>query len=152
RHYIKRSSVERLVELAIPYLRNAGLLSYDETLDSETMAWVKRLVELLAPYVDRLDQLPERAASIFHYDAAAAIRAEDNRELLTSEIGQKVVDAFARQIQQAVQSNGALTPEHFKQIMNTVKSETGAKGRELFHPVRIVLTGSHSGPDFDRLI
>src|SRR5262249_44476612 len=152
RHYIKRSSVDRLVDLAIPYFRNAGLLPYDEPLDAETLDWMKRLTELLAPYIDRLDELPERAASIFHYDAAAAISAEDNRELLSSVIGQKVVNAFARQIQQAAHSNGALTPEHFKQIMNTVKGETGAKGRELFHPVRIVLTGSHSGPDFDRLI
>ena len=152
RHYIKRSNIDRLVELTIPYFRNAGLLAYDEPIDSAIMAWLKRLVELLAPYVDRLDQLPERAASIFHYDAAAAIKAEDNRDLLDSEIGQKVIDTFAQQIQQAAQNNGALTPEHFKQIMNTVKTETGAKGRELFHPVRIVLTGSHSGPDFDKLI
>jgi len=33
-----------------------------------------------------------------------------------------------------------------------VKTETGAKGKELFHPVRIMLTGSHSGPEFDKLI
>ena len=36
--------------------------------------------------------------------------------------------------------------------MNEVKAETGAKGKELFHPVRIMLTGSHSGPEFDKLI
>ncbi len=33
-----------------------------------------------------------------------------------------------------------------------MKAETGAKGKELFHPIRVVITGSHSGPDFDRLI
>src|SRR5204863_1395333 len=106
RHYIKRSSTDQIVELSIPYFRSAGLLPYDELLDPETLGWMKKLIELLAPYVDRLDQLPERAASIFHYDAAAAIKTEDNRELLSSDIGQKVVDAFARQIQQAAQSNG----------------------------------------------
>jgi glutamyl-tRNA synthetase/nondiscriminating glutamyl-tRNA synthetase len=47
---------------------------------------------------------------------------------------------------------GQLTPERFKQLVNEVKAETGAKGKELFHPIRIVITGSHSGPDFDRLI
>jgi glutamyl/glutaminyl-tRNA synthetase len=26
------------------------------------------------------------------------------------------------------------------------------KGKDLFHPIRIVLTGSHSGPEFDKLI
>jgi glutamyl-tRNA synthetase/nondiscriminating glutamyl-tRNA synthetase len=33
-----------------------------------------------------------------------------------------------------------------------VKAESGAKGKELFHPIRIVVTGSHSGPEFDKLI
>ena len=36
--------------------------------------------------------------------------------------------------------------------MNEIKAETGAKGKELFHPVRIALTGAHSGPEFDKLI
>jgi nondiscriminating glutamyl-tRNA synthetase len=36
--------------------------------------------------------------------------------------------------------------------VNEVKTETGAKGKELFHPIRIVVTGSHSGPEFDKLI
>jgi glutamyl-tRNA synthetase/nondiscriminating glutamyl-tRNA synthetase len=26
------------------------------------------------------------------------------------------------------------------------------KGKDLFHPVRIALTGAHSGPEFDKLI
>jgi nondiscriminating glutamyl-tRNA synthetase len=46
----------------------------------------------------------------------------------------------------------AMTPERFKAIMNEVKAKTGAKGKELFHPVRVALTGSHSGPEFDKLI
>ena len=45
-----------------------------------------------------------------------------------------------------------LTPECFKQLVNEVKAETGAKGKELFHPIRLVVTGSHSGPEFDKLI
>ena len=49
-------------------------------------------------------------------------------------------------------TSGQLTGEEFKAIVNHVRAETGAKGKELFHPIRIVITGSHSGPDFDRLI
>ena len=37
-------------------------------------------------------------------------------------------------------------------VMNEIKAETGAKGKELFHPVRIALTGAYSGPEFDKLI
>jgi nondiscriminating glutamyl-tRNA synthetase len=36
--------------------------------------------------------------------------------------------------------------------VNEVKTETGIKGKDLFHPVRILLTGAHSGPEFDKLI
>jgi glutamyl-tRNA synthetase/nondiscriminating glutamyl-tRNA synthetase len=36
--------------------------------------------------------------------------------------------------------------------MDEIKTETGAKGKDLFHPVRIMLIGSHSGPDFNKLI
>ena len=45
-----------------------------------------------------------------------------------------------------------LTPERFKAVMNEVKTAVGVKGKDLFHPVRIALIGSHSGPDFDKLI
>ncbi len=148
RHYIKQASIDRLVELSIPYFREAGFLPYDQSLDPETLAWMKKVVELLAPSVDRLEQLPERASLIFHYDAGAAITSDENRALLESDTGRKVAGAFAQNIDR----DGEVTAEHFKQIMNTVKSETGAKGKDLFHPVRIMLTGSHSGPEFDKLI
>jgi glutamyl-tRNA synthetase/nondiscriminating glutamyl-tRNA synthetase len=36
--------------------------------------------------------------------------------------------------------------------MNEVKSATGVKGKDLFHPVRIAITGAHSGPEFDKLV
>ena len=45
-----------------------------------------------------------------------------------------------------------VTPEIFKSWMNEIKEATGIKGAELYHPVRIALTGSHSGPDFDKLL
>jgi glutamyl-tRNA synthetase/nondiscriminating glutamyl-tRNA synthetase len=36
--------------------------------------------------------------------------------------------------------------------MNEVKAATGVKGKDLFHPVRIAITGAHSGPEFDKLV
>ncbi len=45
-----------------------------------------------------------------------------------------------------------ITAEAFKAVINEVKTAAAAKGKDLFHPVRIALTGSHSGPEFDKLI
>ena len=68
---------------------------------------------------------------------------------MTSDIGRKVVADFTARVKTS--SNG-FNAESFKAIINQVKDQTGAKGKELFHPIRIVITGSHSGPDFDRVI
>jgi len=110
--------------------------------------WIERLLDFLLPSVDRLDQLPERAAFIFNFDPKAALAAPDNAEVLSSPKTPTVIEAFAKR----VRKDGPLTTEQFKAIVNEVKAETGAKGKELFHPIRIVATGSHSGPEFDKLI
>jgi nondiscriminating glutamyl-tRNA synthetase len=147
RHYIKQSPPERIENLAEPYFVRAGFLPPE--LDERTRAWFSKVVALLAPSVDKLEQLPERAGLIFGNDAEAALKAPENAEVLAASKTPEVLDAFAQQVEG---DSTAMTPEHFKAIMNEVKTKTGAKGKELFHPVRIALTGSHSGPEFDKLV
>ena len=160
RHYIKASEAERVEKLAEPYFIRAGLLP--ENPDERTRAWFGKVVALLAPSVDRLEQLPERAALIFCYDAAAA-SSPDNAEVLAAPKTRDVLAEFARLVEASrpglenretwgTLTPEAMTPERFKNVMNEVKAKTGAKGKELFHPVRVALTGSHSGPEFDKLI
>ena len=147
RHYIKAADAQRIVALSLAYFRKSGLVPEDPS--PELLEWIEKVIALLAPYVDRLDQLTDKAKLFFEYDAGCAVSAEDNQPLLTSNIGQKVVSAFQMEVRAS--SNG-FSAESFKSIINRVKEETGAKGKELFHPIRIVITGSHSGPDFDRVI
>ena len=90
---------------------------------------------------------------IFHYDARAALASADNAEVLGWPHTDTVLSRFTSKIlKNPSVAEARLTPEEFKKIVNEVKAETGAKGKELFHPVRIAVTGSHSGPDFDKLI
>ena len=115
--------------------------------------WLGKVTRLLAPAVDRLDQLPEKAALIFGYDAKAALQSPENTEVL----GWPQTDAVLTRLTVKVLEDEAarekqLTPEGFKKMVNEVKAETGATGKELFHPIRIALTGAHSGPEFDKLI
>jgi nondiscriminating glutamyl-tRNA synthetase len=133
--------------LSLPFFVKAGLVSNADSPD--VTAWMEKVIALLVPYVDRLDELTDKAKLFFEYDAQRAVSAEDNKPLLTSEIGRQVVNAFASRVHSS--SNG-FSAENFKSIITQVKDETGAKGKELFHPIRIVITGSHSGPDFDRVI
>ena len=160
RHYIKEAPPERIERLAGPFfLSSIGELPVpqDATASSSEASvvteWFAKVTQLLAPSVDRLDQLPEKASLIFNYDPRAALSAPDNTEVLALPNTDAVLTRFAYKILEDESAREArLTSELFKKIVNEVKAETGAKGKDLFHPIRIVITGSHSGPEFDKLI
>jgi glutamyl-tRNA synthetase/nondiscriminating glutamyl-tRNA synthetase len=147
RHYLKQASAERLRELAWPYFVRAGLLPPREQAGAATAAWLESLIALLLPSLDQLDQLPARSQSIFGYDAAAARADPENAALLATGSAQRVLAAFAVRA-----ATGPAEAATFKLWMNEIKSETGVKGKDLFHPIRIALTGTHSGPEFDKLL
>ena len=107
------------------------------------------MVALFGPAVNKLDELPERTKLLFSVDPSAALGAVDNAEVLALPKTNEVLAEFARHVES---DPSPMTPERFKSVMNEIKVKTGAKGKELFHPVRIVITGSHSGPEFDKLI
>src|SRR3954464_3994342 len=146
RHYIKQSPPERIHQMGTEALQRAGLLP--ASANGNVSGWANGLIDLLVPYVDQLDQLPEKAKIIFNHDAKAALALPENAEVFASDKAKAVMQAFAKR----AANESPLTPERFKMIMDEIKTETGAKGKDLFHPVRIMLIGSHSGPDFNKLI
>jgi nondiscriminating glutamyl-tRNA synthetase len=165
RHYIKDLPPDTLIALGTWFLAKAGFIKLamarwldahpvpDVELSGEVRTWLSRVLQLLVPSVDRLEQLPDRASLIFQYDAKAALAAPENAEVLAWPNTGEVIARFTIKIlEDESAKDGRLTPECFKLLVNEVKAETGAKGKELFHPIRIIVTGSHSGPEFDKLI
>ena len=149
RHYLKLAEPARVAELSWPYFAQAGWLGAQSESSEAVQAWFEKLLAIFVPSVDMLDQLPGKARFVFDFDPARARANEENAAILNTESAQKVLGAFAARVRAHA---GAVTPEQFKVWMNEVKVETAAKGKELFHPVRILLTGAHSGPEFDKLI
>ena len=148
RHYLKLAEPTRLARLALPYFAVKGWLP--EAFISEAMEnWFQQLLALFVPAVDQLDQLPRKACTLFEFNPAAAIAGDENAAILSTEAARKVLQDFAARI---AALPAPITADIFKSIMNEVKSLTGIKGKDLFHPVRIALTGVHSGPEFDKLI
>ena len=163
RHYIKQCELQRLTFLGLEFFAKSGILgetripppTWDHSIfvEQSLFDWFSRVTELFAPYVDRLDQLPERASPIFSYDAKAALAAPENSEVLAWPQTKAVLDRFAIKVLENESAQvGKLSAEEFNKIVSEVKAETEVKGKELFHPIRIVVMGSHSGPAFDKLI
>jgi nondiscriminating glutamyl-tRNA synthetase len=147
RHYLKQADLARLAALAWPYFGER--LPNRDSAPEPMKKWFEKLLALFVPYVDRLDQLPAKAAPLLQFDCEAARTDPENAALLAADSARTVLSEFAARARTYSQH---LAPDLFKAWMNEIKAATGIKGKDLFHPVRIALTGSHSGPDFDKLL
>jgi nondiscriminating glutamyl-tRNA synthetase len=142
RHYLKIADPARLAQLALPYFNDAGV---PMTPDDRGLAFLASAIGLASASVDRLNQVPARMAFLFGYDAAAVL---GDRGLLTEmrdEGARAVVTALAEELESAPR----LDREKFREAANRVKARTGQKGKALFHPIRVVLTGRAEGPELD---
>jgi nondiscriminating glutamyl-tRNA synthetase len=93
--------------------------------------------------VDRLEEIPDRVKFVLEWDQAEAAR------LVAAESdGPKVLAAFA----DAIADAGPLTKESFRAAATKAREMTGIKGKALFHPIRVALTGMDSGPELDLAI
>jgi nondiscriminating glutamyl-tRNA synthetase len=148
RHYLKQVDPARLTSLAWPYF--AGRLGHSAAAAHRSIGpWFERLLALVVPKVDHLDQLPAMAAPILGFDPDAARTNQENGAVLALDSARTVLGELGGYVRA---HNGPVTPEIFKTWMNEIKSATGIKGKELFHPIRIALTGFHSGPEFDKIL
>jgi glutamyl-tRNA synthetase len=142
RHYLKAADPARLAQLSLPYFAGAGLLMSPAP---EGLAFLASVMPIASGSVDRLDQVPGRLSVLFTYSADAALADDAIRAEMTSEGPRAVVNALAEEL--------AVTPrldrERFRVVAGAVKAKTGQKGKGLFHPVRIALTGRAEGPELD---
>jgi glutamyl-tRNA synthetase/nondiscriminating glutamyl-tRNA synthetase len=147
RHYLKQASPDRLVALSWGYF--ADRMHQQEIPPEPIKKWFEKLLALFVPHVDHLDQLPAETAPVLGFDAEAARANPENAAVLASDSARTVLTEFALRVRT---HSGPITPEVFKSWISEIKDATGIKGKDLFHPIRIALTGSHSGPEFDKLV
>ncbi len=124
-------------------------MSFRPTITPDVRVWLAHITASLVHSVNKLDELPERAASVLHFDPAAAIAAPENAEVLSAPTTKPVLDVFAAKLQPKPEP---IEAARFKALIKEVQKESGVKGPALFHPIRILLTGVQSGPEFDRLV
>jgi nondiscriminating glutamyl-tRNA synthetase len=142
RHYLKIADPLRLADLSLTHFHGAGLRM---TPDRAGLEFLASAMAMASASVDRLNQVPPRLAFLFDYDAPAVLADERVREQLRAAPARAVVQALADELAAAPR----LDREKFRALANQVKARTGQKGKALFHPIRIALTGRAEGPELD---
>jgi glutamyl-tRNA synthetase len=142
RHYLKLADPLRLADLAVPFFRDSGVRMSPS---AEGLAFLASAMPMASASVDRLSQVPARLAFLFDYDAEATLGDRQTRDEMAGEHARSVVQALAEEFAAAPR----LDRDGFRAAANRVKARTGQKGRALFHPIRIALTGRAEGPELD---
>jgi len=141
RHYLKAAAPERLARLALPYLRQVGWVSEPSAGDQ---AYLESVIPVAAASVDRLEQIPGRLSFLFDYSAS---RALENRVIVQeARESMAVIEALARELET---SPPLIDRDTFRAMAKRVQQSSGAKGKSLFHPIRLAITGEAEGIELD---
>jgi nondiscriminating glutamyl-tRNA synthetase len=147
RHYLKDARPDRLAALAIPYLERAGYARPPVAADA--VSFLASIAPVFSSSVDRLDQVPERLRQLFHFSAADALARPELRAEVGAPDARRVIEAAADELDRSPRLHDK---EAFRAFANRVRQQTSQKGRALFHPIRIAVTGESDGPELDLLV
>lgn len=144
RQHLRNLSSQRKLDLAHIHLKEAGMLPPEMSRDQRD--WLKLAVESLIEKIDTLSDLPGEFAIFFEFSPENMDL--EAKEIFRSDCGRRVFNSFYNKMNQIDRFDYSVLAE----ISNEIKQETGCKGRDLFHPIRVALTARFSGLDLDKFI
>ncbi|MCT4606244.1 MAG: glutamate--tRNA ligase [Marinisporobacter sp.] len=143
-HYVKEASLEELTDLAIPHLIEAAYITKEEA--KEKYEWLKDLVKLLQDRLSFAGEIVEKSDIFFK----TAITPEDEKaeEVLKLEHLPHLLEVFTQKVSEAENIDETFG----KTALKAIQKETGYKGKNLFMPIRVALTGEVHGPDLNLMM
>lgn len=136
--YIKALSPEAFYELVLPFVAK----SYD--LSTKSTDWVKNVVELFHQQISFGEEIIPHVGVFF-----AKAELDDEAKLVMSEPSvASVLEAFSNQIN-AISDWSA---DAIKLAIKSTQTVSGQKGKLLYMPLRVALTGHVHGPDFTSVV
>ncbi|MBP9650642.1 MAG: glutamate--tRNA ligase [Syntrophaceae bacterium] len=137
--YIRNASTDALLVRLEPFLRASGYRP--ETLDA---VWLKNVLETVKGELTTLAEIGDHIDLFFDERYSPS---QEARRLLAAPGAREVVGAFGAYLNRA-QGDAA---EIYAAAIRHAKEKSGARGKDLFMPVRAALTGKIKGPELDKV-
>jgi len=146
KHDVLNADVDKIFELALPYVMETGLIDEKYLADEKNLNFLKGVVQLTRGYCSRLSQIKEHIDYFLNDDFEIH---PDAMAFLKKETSALVIEEFKKLI---LEQTGEIGEEQFAKIAETIAQRTGVKGKNLFMPLRAALTGRPHGPEIYFLI
>lgn len=142
-HYIKNTDPARIASLAIPHLQRADRLPSE--LSPDQQAWAGALVALYQEQMTAASDIVELSEMFFRSEPSLD---EEGAAVLAEPQVPSVLAAFLTK----VEGLADFSVENIGAAIKEVQKETGTKGKGLFMPIRVALTGQMHGRDLNQTI
>ncbi|WP_100065612.1 glutamate--tRNA ligase [Miniphocaeibacter massiliensis] len=140
-HYIRALELPKLAEMVKPYLLEVGFINDD--IQEERL---ELITSTFQESISKLSDIVEQSEFLF-VDKVEIIE-EDAKEMASGEQVPSLIEAFKNELEQVEE----VDEEFSKTIMKKIQKATGVKGKNLFMPVRAILTGNVHGPELVNVI
>ena len=146
-NYMKKLTDEELYTLCLPSLQEAGYAS--EQPDEAEKARLTMLCVCLKDHISYGAQIKEEAAMFFTDSISIDEEHRDDiKAVLAEESCPTVLAAFSDKLK----AMDEVTPEQVKAAIKAIMKETKLKGKFVFMPIRVAITGQMHGPDLNYIV
>jgi nondiscriminating glutamyl-tRNA synthetase len=138
-HYIKQMDLDELTKKCIPYFIEEGIIDEDGV--EGHYEWLKKIVKTAQESMDYLAQITSHAEIFLGEEVT--LEDDNAKEMIELDHVPAMLNVFNR----LIQAQDTLDADFNKKIFKMVQKETGVKGKNLYMPIRIALTGLNHGPE-----
>lgn len=137
--HVHAMAPDRLAEEIARRLVGARRIAADAA--ASASGWIASVAEFVRPSLSRFDQVEEQTEPLFH---AGGPLGDAERAALAEAQARAVLSAFADGLDRGAEAD-------WNALREVIASTSGAKGKALFQPIRIALTGRAHGRELDRI-
>ncbi|MEC5269227.1 glutamate--tRNA ligase [Heyndrickxia coagulans] len=142
--YMKKLDLDKVVELALPHLVKAGLVPENRTPEEDQ--WVRKLISLYQEQMSYGAEIVELSKPLFFTDEITY--DDEAKAILSEEHVPEVLRAFLEELDRIEPFEAG----EIKKGIKAVQKATGQKGKKLFMPIRVAVSGQTHGPELQSLI
>ena len=141
---MRQLDAEAFFEAAKPHMIEAGYMTGEE--EGEKLAWLKKVVATAKDHVAFGAQIP--ACVEMYFNDEFDFENEEAAEVLKAETVPTVIGMLLEELPKLEVLDGAAVKGLFKTIQKTTK----LKGKDVFMPIRVALTGNQHGPELAEMV
>ena len=139
-HYIKEKTLEEIFNLSKRFLEKESDLSL------YPKEQVLQMIDSAKAGLNKLDELPGLIK--FFFDDKFDLSSAENQKILNTGSAKKILDKVLHSLDKINFQNQS----DCKKVIDDIGKELSLKGKDLYWPLRVALSGSNKGPDLGLII